>query len=296
MPDNSILEQNRTPETPSSSVANKTPKIRLKKNVLIIIGLLILIPLFLFIFSSFRKQPEDINKNNPVLAHVREESIRKNVLLLSMQETYGPKANEKYADLTLRQQALDTLITAKIIDQEIQMKGIRVTQEEIQREKQKESQLVEGEGFEVDDQVIAQEILTNKLTNSVVTNRVVDRAFVYKNGDDTEGIARAQESLRKMRELVLTGSTVKQAYEALLSSAGFDTSIVVTEGMIAKEPEWQKQEVEKLLPLHTGDTSEIIDLGGGTSILVKVLSENNTGYATFDQWLQKTKEESVSYQ
>lgn len=205
---------------------------------------------------------------------------------LRIQQLYGTNSAKFKNDLAVRQKILDQLIREKVIQFEAAKQNITVTDKEID-DKAREIGFIPP----FDRTQLFNIVLEDKLKTKVISWRLIDYLFVFKESTlptNASDIARVNKSYESVKAELAKGKTMKEAFNTAKTTSGFDRFIALNENRKVYKKDMDGVISDAIFTYKKGQTTNIIDSKGGTYILAKILDSNDTGFTSFDDWLQST--------
>lgn len=272
---NSYIEQRNSQVGPASSSPPPSPK-KYSPNKFyvlgVIVGLLIIAPVvsYLFLANKVSNPSSKVAENSQTsITQPSEQDID-----VEMQKIWGSYYEQNKNNPKLREIAKQNLIKQRIVQQGLSQNKIQMSSiasdnplEQAQREE-------------------------DILQQNVLTSRTLDYAFVFLNPESPTYETDANKvkfSYDLLKKYIAEGKTMEQAYDLAKTDPGFFDRITITNNKVAYKNSFDKTISDKIFTYKKGQTTDIIDSGGGTFILGDITDSNDTPYATMDEWINAQK-------
>lgn len=241
-----------------------------------------------------------------IVGQVGDKRITTKDLVKEIKLVWGVYAEQQEQDEQSQQNALKKITEREIIEQEAKKLGISVSEDEINTHEQElisqaggaenYNRIISGNGWTLQDQreKIKGEMLKKKITNKVIAWRIVEKASGFNstldpNFEENRKILRS--TLEKIRNEMLQGKSVRQAVSDL-NDPEATKNLGTTENEEVRKSDQRAQEFrDTFFSLHKGDISEVVSEPGGASLVARILDENDSPYASFEDWLNSMKVE-----
>lgn len=226
----------------------------------IFVGVLLILPVTYLYFAN-QVKPTDTTQV------ASTDSITNAQIDKELQQIWGPYYNSVKNDPKYRELAKKQIIQNNIINQGLKENGIVFT-----AESEKDNPFKEE----------------NALATRVVNSMTIDFAFVFINPDASayqSNVAKVTYSYDLIKSFISQGKTMQEAYDQAKKDKGFYSRITITNDKLAFEDSFDPSISKKLFTYKKGETTSIINSGGGTFILAKVRDTNVTPYATLNEWI-----------
>lgn len=204
-----------------------------------------------------------------------------------LQILYGTNSAKFKDDFSIRQFILDQLIREKIIQQEAAKYNIRVTDSEIN---DKAHEL--GITLSFDKTKVFNMVLEDKLKNKVVAWRELDYLIAYKEAAyNSPSVVGIKKILSVVKSDIDNGKTMKEAWtNSRDSSSTLGKTISLISQAKVYHDSFAQRLSNKIFSVKVGQTTEVLDSGGGVFVLAKILDSNNSAYNTFDDWYKAVRQ------
>lgn len=239
----------------------------------VIVGFLLLTPLVSYIYFVNKATPPSKIASNEQQTTTSTQPTDAQINA-QMQKIWGSYYDKVKNDPKYRDAAKQNLINQQLIQNGLAQNNIKMTSvsgDTLSQQQQKEETL---------------------LMPKVLNNRNIDYAFVFVNPEDPNydtNVAKINTSYNLLKAQISQGKTMQQAYTAVKSDPRFFKPIAITTSRLIYKNTFEKSISDKIFTFTKGQTTDLIDSGGGTFILAHVNSANNTPYNTMDEWLTAQK-------
>lgn len=237
----------------------------------IIAGILIVAPAAAYLMLSHQLTQNNISQISSVDVTPKTQiTITESEIDQEMKTIWGSYYTTAKNNPKLRAAAKENLMRQKLINQGLSKNHISTSSV--------------ASSNQVEENLGKEDILKQKVLNS----RTADYAFVFIDPSSTHFQANKDQitySYTLLKRYIADGKTMQEAYDIAKKDPKFFKGITITNDKLLYQNSMDKTISQKLFTYTTGQTSDIIDSGGGTFVLAHITSSNPTKYATINDWL-----------
>lgn len=273
----------------------------------ILLVILLSFPILLFTLRNRQDTRQRASEDTSLLAASYGNQVVTKVDL----EAYIKKVNPASASVILKNaQAkkyyLDLYLEEKFVQSEAKKQNISVTTDTLDEEKNSlflDKTIADVKKYALlhNPTGLSQKLLTEEVSDKVETWKEVDMVSVYVSPETDHYQAsktQMQSIMNEMKGLVSATVTLPQAFARIQAKYPTQTSEMRLQERlrINKGSDIDPQLKTPLFLVQKGTLSSVITSTGGAMILVSVLDENNTNYASYKDWLTQQKKGVTYYQ
>lgn len=130
-------------------------------------------------------------------------------------------------------------------------------------------------------------LIRQELEKKVATWRIIDMAASFKAQDSSfeSEKKKALDSLDKIRTLLQSGKTMKEAYDEAKTSPDFDKGLTIEENVyVTKGMDWSPNFSNAIFGANKGDITHVTS-AVDSFMVAKITDGNNGQYNSYDDWL-----------